>query len=669
MQKIRIDFDNPGLPQHISAVENDSQSRFFQATLYENGKAYTAPEGAAYSIMYRGFGPQNQGWYDTINDGAGKRAACAVSGNVVTCEIARQALQVPGHVSIVLCVTTGKGYMLKSWPIECDCKNDRYDSTAEIESFFHVTSVSNASWMQVIQAVEELKNIIDPTLSLSGKAADAAKVGEAINAETTRAKAAEEENAKGIGQLKEEISDIGKYEKENLPAYSGGFAIDKGSYVGAIEYLDVKNRLRTINRITSYKEAFLLKAGKKYLVTVKDGYVYALELFDSIGGVALLGFKYRSDDYKIEYDRDVYAAFMLKKIDESDMNVSEMSSVSLIQYDNIGEQLNVANKRETIALPFDEDKIKATIYKDNNGYYTDFNVKNCFINNKDGINVFLSPDGDDVNDGLSIRTPKKTIAGALSVKNIQTLLMAEGVYKSGENFIAGEEIEKSINIIGLGNVVIDNGIGEKNAPICIKNSCYIESIQFLHGYNTLKAVLSENKVIALFKCIFSGSDMAENSNGLSILGGTSYVIGCKAYNNAFDGLNYHANNNIVNHTLEVNCESYNNGSSYLTSDAGQSSNATTSHDGSYIVRLNGKYYACHGGVVADKDCKSANYGCSSGISTITDANYPDRMSNYWTSNSEMYLYNCESYGSKYDTASIRGGTITSNTDYSSKYNA
>lgn len=201
MQKIRIDFDNPGLPQHISAVENDSQSRFFQATLYENGKAYTAPEGATYSIMYRGFGPQNQGWYDTINDGAGKRAACKVSGNVVTCEIARQALQVPGHVSIVLCVTTGKGYMLKSWPIECDCKNDRYDSTAEIQSFFYITQVSNADWTQAIQAVEELKNIIDPTLSLSGKAADAAKVGEAVNAEAERAKGVE-------GQLKEDMGNI-----------------------------------------------------------------------------------------------------------------------------------------------------------------------------------------------------------------------------------------------------------------------------------------------------------------------------------------------------------------------------------------------------------------------------------------------------------------------------
>nr|DAW28995.1 MAG TPA: SGNH-hydrolase family esterase [Caudoviricetes sp.] len=220
MQKIKIDFNNPGLPQHISAVENDSQSRFFQATLCENGKAYTAPAGASYSIMYRGFGPQNQGWYDTINDGAGKRAACKVSGNVVTCEIARQALQVPGHVSIVLCVTTGRGYMLKSWPIECDCKNDHYDSTAEIQSFFYITQISNESWTQVIQAAEELKNTIDPTLSLSGKAADAAKVGEAVNAESERAKGVENQLKEDIGydvntMLNKSVNYVDRIEWEN----------------------------------------------------------------------------------------------------------------------------------------------------------------------------------------------------------------------------------------------------------------------------------------------------------------------------------------------------------------------------------------------------------------------------------------------------------------------
>ncbi len=208
MQTIKIDFDNPGLPQRLDVVENDAQSRFFKAVLYKDGKAYTAPSGAKYSIMYQGFGPQNEGWYDTINDGAGKRAACSVSGNVVTCEIARQALRVPGHVSVVLCVTGSNGYMLHGWPIDCNCRNDSYTSGTSVESFFYITQITNADWTSAIQTWEELKNMIDPTLSLSGKAADAAKVGEAVNAETTRAKAAEEENAKGISRLNEDIWDI-----------------------------------------------------------------------------------------------------------------------------------------------------------------------------------------------------------------------------------------------------------------------------------------------------------------------------------------------------------------------------------------------------------------------------------------------------------------------------
>ena len=177
MREIKIDFDNPGLPQRLDVVENDAQSRFFKAVLYKDGKAYAAPSGATYSIMYRGFGPQNEGWYDTINDGAGKRAACSVSGNVVTCEIARQALRVPGHVSVMLCVTGGNGYMLHGWPIDCNCRNDNYTGGTSVESFFYITQVTNADWTSATQTWEELKNMIDPTLSVSGKAADAGMVG------------------------------------------------------------------------------------------------------------------------------------------------------------------------------------------------------------------------------------------------------------------------------------------------------------------------------------------------------------------------------------------------------------------------------------------------------------------------------------------------------------
>ena len=180
MREIKIDFDNPGLPQRLDVVENDAQSRFFKAVLYKDGKAYDAPSGATYSIMYRGFGPQNEGWYDTINDGAGKRAACSVSGNVVTCEIARQALRVPGHVSVVLCVTGSNGYMLHGWPIDCNCRNDNYTGGTSVESFFYITQVTNADWTSAIQTWEELKNMIDPTLSLSGKAADAKATGDKL---------------------------------------------------------------------------------------------------------------------------------------------------------------------------------------------------------------------------------------------------------------------------------------------------------------------------------------------------------------------------------------------------------------------------------------------------------------------------------------------------------
>lgn len=207
MQTIKIDFDNPGFPQRLDVVENDAQSRFFKAVLYKDGKAYAAPSGATYSIMYRGFGPQNEGWFDTINDGAGKRAACSVSGNVVTCEIARQALRVPGHVSVVLCVTGSNGYMLHGWPIDCNCRNDNYTGGTSVESFFYITQITNADWTSAIQTWEELKNMIDPTLSISGKAADAAKVGEAV------------------GQVKEDLAkktniniiNVGDYGMKNIP--------------------------------------------------------------------------------------------------------------------------------------------------------------------------------------------------------------------------------------------------------------------------------------------------------------------------------------------------------------------------------------------------------------------------------------------------------------------
>lgn len=181
MQQIKIDFDNPGLPQHLNAMEGDAQSRFFQATLYRSGAAYTPPAGVAYSIMYRGFGEQNQGWYDTIEDDTGKRDACVASGNVVTCEIDRHALIVPGHVSIVLCITNDRGYMLKSRPILTDARNDNYNDTVEVESYFRITGKTSAWWLQNKKDVQALVDKATAEATKAKNSADASATSAAAS--------------------------------------------------------------------------------------------------------------------------------------------------------------------------------------------------------------------------------------------------------------------------------------------------------------------------------------------------------------------------------------------------------------------------------------------------------------------------------------------------------
>lgn len=53
----------------------------------------------------------------------------------------------------------------------------------------------------IVLLKEDLKNTIDPTLTVSGKAADAAKVRETVNAETERAKGVEDQLKEGLNNL------------------------------------------------------------------------------------------------------------------------------------------------------------------------------------------------------------------------------------------------------------------------------------------------------------------------------------------------------------------------------------------------------------------------------------------------------------------------------------
>lgn len=458
-----------------------------------------------------------------------------------------------------------------------------------------------------------------------------------------------------------------------LGALDGSFGVPATSTtrMRTITFLNIEH----IDKIVAPSEQLFLLAYKN----TAEEYTQA----DFVGGFSGTEFGSGMGAYLEELDitaitsvRNFKYALVIRKADNSDItDIAELLNSLTITYKNQSVTLeqsliDIEERIEAIDspinLPFTLSGITANIYKLAGKYVADINTPK--IKKTNGAVAFISPNGLHDNDGLSVNTPVKTINEALSVPNVETVIFLPGTYNANTHFFVGNAINTSVNIIGIGEVIVDNLQGQNNTPITINAPCYVKNIHFRHGNNTLKANLGSGQIVVFEDCIFSDSDDEIYSNGLAVLGGSAYVINCKAYNNAFDGFNYHENDNIPNYAIEVNCESYNNGNSMLSADAGQSSNATTTHDGSYIVRVNGNYYACHGGIIADLNAHSANYGCKAGISTVTDVtNYADRMSNYWASGTEMYLYDCESYGSKYDTAKLNGGSIISNVTYPSNY--
>lgn len=220
MQTLKMDFQSQSAPPVVPVMQFDAQSRFIGITLYNGGVPYEAPEGASYTVQYRGPGANNMGWYDTITLSSGTRKAVIVdsaSKNVVTLELAKQALRVNGNVFVNLCVVTNTGYMLKTFPILCRVTGAAFPDTVAVQSFFYVTGITSEQWLAYVTACQDAqkraedaaaKFVTDPTLSLSGKAADAKATGDAV------------------GQLKE---DIVSNEKRNL-VNLGAQKVVKGSY-------------------------------------------------------------------------------------------------------------------------------------------------------------------------------------------------------------------------------------------------------------------------------------------------------------------------------------------------------------------------------------------------------------------------------------------------------
>ena len=199
---------------------------------------------------------------------------------------------------------------------------------------------------------------------------------------------------------------------------------------------------------------------------------------------------------------------------------------------------------------------------------------------------------------------------------------------------------------------------------------YFENIKILnHGKGgiSIKNNTSNNIYVGIKNCeILNCNSHDYSRDNFTNIGCYSYCENVKCNYGRKDGFNYHDGTYNSAIGIEYNCE----GNSFgigNTNSSQLSNNASTCHDTSEVVRINGVYGTCNGSVLADVDnAKSLNLNCSSFDSLGEVAGKAESL---WTGNSAVaYAYNCyfKGLGITSMLASQTSNIYYKNTIYDSK---
>lgn len=111
---LRVDLLDPGAPQIIHAVQNDSNSRKIAFNIYAGGAQWAVPDGTLVTVRYKK--PDGTaGFYDTLPDG--NTPATTIDGNVVTVALVPQALTVCGNVPVQIKLYDSAGTSIATFAV------------------------------------------------------------------------------------------------------------------------------------------------------------------------------------------------------------------------------------------------------------------------------------------------------------------------------------------------------------------------------------------------------------------------------------------------------------------------------------------------------------------------------------------------------------------------
>lgn len=162
MQTIYLDISNKGVIPAIYAKQGDV-GRKFEVFLTDSGLPYVPASGSAFSVWYSG--ASGEGNYTDIGD----KSAFSVNGNKVAVELISQMLLSDGDGVLSLALNDPNGNQISTWNIPYVCESVPGANSEEAKSYYTAFS----------KAVEDLP-YPDDSLSVPGKAADAAAVGTAL---------------------------------------------------------------------------------------------------------------------------------------------------------------------------------------------------------------------------------------------------------------------------------------------------------------------------------------------------------------------------------------------------------------------------------------------------------------------------------------------------------
>lgn len=166
---LRVDLLDPGAPQIIHAVQDDSDSRKIAFNIYTGGAQWAVPDGTLVTVRYKK--PDGTaGFYDTLPDGS--TPAATIDGNVVTVALVPQAFTVRGNVPVQIKLYNSAGASIATFAIVMHVSANVVSDAEIVSSDYY--SVLTKQIADVLAAAEGIEGNVTAAQAAAEQAASSA---------------------------------------------------------------------------------------------------------------------------------------------------------------------------------------------------------------------------------------------------------------------------------------------------------------------------------------------------------------------------------------------------------------------------------------------------------------------------------------------------------------